>query len=260
MTINGLCVCVGFAPLLARTLCAWQESLDDLVIVTTPDDRATLDLCQHARVRVHMTRVFYEGGAAFNKGAALEEARAAEYPPEGLKPSGGYAADWLLLFDADVLPERGWRRVAECAVPGCIYGAHRYQAPIEGIDDRSPLRAWIDALCPTEDGLDGCPILGVLPDEVPGCFQLFHPSDPLIAQRTPVIPTDWSHAGDYDTEFCRLWPAERRVRLPIRLLHLGEPGTYWHGVAPRDEAKQRIAAMHAERRRRGGWQHERLPS
>jgi hypothetical protein len=223
MNIHGLTVCVDYADFLQLGIGRWLDGLESLTIVTTPEDLATHQLADVSQlhgteVRVHETHVFYANGAAFNKGGAMEEARRRTVPPYG----------WLLLFDADVVPPKGWREtVAEHAEWGCFHGARR-----------------VDAL--TKERFQG---------DAPGMgyFQLFHTGD-APAQRRPLI-TSWVHAGNYDNELRDQWaPAQRRV-LPLTLEHHG-PRDNWFG---RGQAAA-FEAMQAERRARGGsWAHERLP-
>src|ERR1044072_3371641 len=99
MTIDGLTCCVNYADLFAKGLPAWAAGLDSLTVVTDEHDDATVSLCERfPNVHVVRTDVLYANGAAFNKGAALSLAH---------KKLG--ATDWLLVFDADVIPQDDWR-------------------------------------------------------------------------------------------------------------------------------------------------------
>jgi hypothetical protein len=72
MFIEAVTVCVGYADFLAETLRANRPHLDRLIIVTSPDDHDTLDLCHDHNLEVIVTRDFYRGGDVFNKGRAIE--------------------------------------------------------------------------------------------------------------------------------------------------------------------------------------------
>lgn len=223
MKINALTVCVNYAETLRVSLPRWMPGLASLTIVTDPEDADTAALAEQYGARVHVTNVFYERGATFNKGAAMEEAR---------KRTMEWA-DWGLFFDADIIPEDGWSlKLDEAEYPKTnLYSAWRHQC-----DDITQLdRDWPRI---THDGL------GV------GYFQLFHTADRAVRDE-PVVETMWKHAGNYDNGFMRRWPVGNRKLLPIRLLHVG-PRDNWWGKGN----TAAFAAMQEERAARGGWQHE----
>jgi|SRR5215471_12755348 len=223
MRISGVTVCVGYAHLLSAALPRWLAGLDELTVVTTTTDQSTQDAVRAAfathkaaragsgarLLRVHETDAFYRGGASFNKGLALAEA----FERPGLLGPGADAADaeaddrWFLTFDADVNPPDDWRTVVENATPtpGVLYGAYRFRALPSGARDM------------------------FRENELAGFFQLWHASDPNVVVR-PLYDVHWRHAGGYDSEFQRRWPPQSRVKLPLTLEHVGEPGRNWWGV------------------------------
>lgn len=215
MRIHGLTVCVNYADLLDRGLDAWLAGLDSLLVVTAPGDSATLRLCEHRWVRPHVTEAFYAAGACFDKAGAMQEAVERSLPWK----------DWVLFFDSDIVPPRDWLAQVQAPWPECghLYGAERWQ---DGA--RYPDR------------------------ELGGFFHLFHADDPAVQSR-PLLGR-WHNASGYDSAFEQRWPLHRRIRLPLRVEHLGAPGSNWCG---RDNAPG-MEAMWAERRRRGGWRHERI--
>lgn len=191
MRIHGLTVCVNYADLLAKGMENWKRGLDDLRVVTTPSDEATLRLCDRWGVEAYTTNVFYGNGATFNKGAAIAEAfEAFEWP------------DWCAFIDSDIIPPIDWRSEVEMhnPIPGNLYGARRR----------------------LENGWE-------IPDgELAGWFQLFHGQD-LHALVRPIVDTHWKHAGCYDSYFAGRWPIESRIILPIKMIHQGTPGANWCG-------------------------------
>lgn len=228
MRIHALTTCVNYDDHLWETIERWLDGCSSITVVTSLADDATRRVAgwSGGRVRVHSTDLFYAGGAAFNKGAAMEEARRS-MPWE----------EWILFFDVDCLPPADWIDVVrrEARSPDRLYGARRRQWT-PGDPKRSEALPLI-----TTDGV------GV------GFFQLFHSSDPAAAGR-PLLETYWPHAGNYDNGFLRRWPRDQRTLLPLDLIHLEQPGQ-WCGRG-RDEA---MMAMLAERERRGGeWKHERM--
>lgn len=236
MKINALTVCVDYADTLALMLPRFAPYLKSWTIVTTPRDQATIDLVngyaeEHGApadglLGLHLTEIFYAGGALFNKGAAMEEARTTTMPYR----------DWILLLDADIVPEPDWypKVVAANPQPGNLHSAYRHITEDPSLVDHPDLPRLNDDL-------------GV------GYFQLFHATDVHAqhAKSLPLIDTKWYHAGNYDDCLKQRWPRPRRVELPIRLVHVGKQDN-WCGKG-NNEA---IARLHQERGRRGGWHHE----
>jgi glycosyltransferase involved in cell wall biosynthesis len=221
--IHGLTVSVGYAEFLARTITRWREGLASLVVVTAHGDDETVVVAQDAGATVYVTDAFTRDGAVFNKGRAMEEARAEVMP----------SSDWLLFFDADVRPPAAWKARVCGIKPGYLYGCRRYQGEEEDFGQHA--------------------MVGDAPGV--GYFQLFHSSDPAV-QTSPLLETHWTHAGNYDNAFMDRW-RDRGIpirEVPFRLAHLGERGN-WFGRGRSGE----MAQMRAERVRRGGrWDHERI--
>jgi hypothetical protein len=188
--------------------------LEALTVCVGPDD-AVRDLCAgRSNVRCYSTGLFYEHGAAFNKGAALTAAYA------GLTLRG-----LILHFDSDVEPEPDWRKVAERLYePGKLYGAHRHDEQGSRIKDHPPYPY--------------------------GFFQLWHADDPRC-RHWPVFEPWHPHAGNYDFEFHDRWPRPLRRQLPVRLTHYGEPRRNWFGAGLEGEAAREAEAAMRHLRRVG---------
>ncbi len=213
--IDGLVTCVGavYAAQLARSLPVWLDTLDSLTVVTAPGDPDVLPVLALHRARPNLrvveTDLFSRHGAHFNKGAALSHALA-QMRPE----------DWVLHFDADILPSPTWRAVAEPLLePGNLHGADRWFENGRLIHD-TPFPA--------------------------GYFQLWHVDDPR-AQLRPLFDVHWGHAGNYDTFFLERWPEAARRKLEIRLTHLGAPRRNWFGVGRRDKGLERDGLRRMQR-------------
>jgi hypothetical protein len=69
--ILGITTCVNYAQYLREGLSRWKEGCDPLIVLTSPKDEETQKLCASTCTTCHITDKFYEGGALFNKGAAL---------------------------------------------------------------------------------------------------------------------------------------------------------------------------------------------
>jgi len=96
MKIEAVVVCVNYSDFLAWTLPANRCQFDRLVVVTTPKDIRTQELCSYWHVKCVVTDACYKEGADFNKGAMINE---------GLKALDGDG--WVVHMDADIwLPPR----------------------------------------------------------------------------------------------------------------------------------------------------------
>lgn len=237
MRIHGLVVSVNYADCLALGIGFWKLGLESLTIVTDSKDKQTARLAEIFGCNLFQTDVFYERGAKFNKGAAMEAARKV-MPFE----------DWVLMFDADVIPDPRWRQtlMQSDIEPGALYGATRYQHPdplSKIIEDRKAgwtLPAPITALRRIPDApCDG------------GYFHLFHASDPVVQVEpgADLLETCWSHAGVYDSKFKMRWPSNRWKVSPVNLVHVGEREN-WTGRGDREGMKKLLADRI---KRGGGW-------
>ena len=116
--INALTVSVGYADLLEQTMPRWSAGLHSLTVVTADHDRETPTLVrQHpplCRWQLFESNAFYQHGAFFDKGGAMEQARR-------FMPWHG----WILFFDPDGLPPAGWADMLGKLDPACLYGAKR---------------------------------------------------------------------------------------------------------------------------------------
>lgn len=194
--IDGLVTCVGklYSDQLRKALPIWLQTLNSVTVVTTPDDRETLAMCDilaNRKLNVVTTDVFYWHGARFNKGAALNIGLAAMNP-----------LDWVLNFDADILPYPDWREQIQTLDRTMLYGADRYY------DSRRIVPDW-PFPC--------------------GYFHLWNVDDPRTWVR-PLYDVQWGHAGNYDATFLERWPEHLRGRIQTKLIHQGEPRANWFGV------------------------------
>lgn len=214
MRIHAITTCVDYAPLLSRSINRWASKLQLLTVVTAPRDQLTAQLVERTpNCRLFQTTAFYDNGAYFNKGKAMQQAR--ELLPIGEQ-------DWHLFIDADVVPPENWLEIVIAQAPqkSILHGAKR----------------------DTENGV-------VVNDrELAGFFQLFHSTDPRA--RAPLA-VNFTHAGNYDSDFMYRWPAKQQRILDLHLIHLGEPGKNWCGVGNQSVAEK----IRSERQRRN-WRYE----
>lgn len=222
MRITALTVCVNYAQFLERSIQTWYPGLDDLFVITSTKDVETKELCRAQRINYFATDVFYDFGAAFNKGAAmsevLDEIRAFQhcFKDEPLsyqhfndreRSKKQFFTDWCLFIDADIMLPPHWKEAIELVSPqiGNLYGASRVLENGNGVAD----------------------------EELAGFFQLFHAED-RNAKRTPFLDPTWKHAGGYDSEFMQRWRPNHQKFLPLTVTHQGETGKNWHGIGRED--------------------------
>lgn len=220
MKLTGIVVCVGYHDLLAHSLPLWHQGLDRLLVITSGTDKPTQDLCDRHNVQTHVTEIFYQNGARFNKGAAMAEA----CHKHNLRAE----CEWFLTFDADMVPPHNWRDMLERADLKCgtLYGAWRYQnpekvqTPVLLMNRRMP-QHWVI-----------------------GFFSLFHANDPhLPPPNEPLFDLHWPHAGNYDTAFTNRWAKHEQVILNnLHLIHLGEERANWLGRGRKAELHKRVFA------------------
>jgi hypothetical protein len=204
--IRGLTVAVGewYARTLEVCLVRNMRHLVECWVVTAPGDPCAAVARAVPGVHVVETDAFTRHGARFNKGLGMEE---------GLEAMG--RRGWILIHDADILfPDSLGLPVLSTEK---LYGAHRRL--LKDVDQWRPDLDW-NTCHPLRDG---GPI---------GFWQLFHADAPSLAGRRPWYEVSFAHAGGCDDYFMRLFPADRRVVLPVQVLHLGPCDTNWFGADP----------------------------
>lgn len=203
--IRGIVICVNYDDLLSITLPRNMRFLDECIVVTSPADEKTKAVCAGIeRVRVFETNAFYEYGAKFNKGLAMEQ---------GFEFMG--REGWILIWDADILfPDDMADYIqVDDMYPTRLYGARR--RILHNPKDWTPDFNW-QAARPTRDR------------DFPGFYQLFNASDPHI-QKLPWYDVTFAHAGGGDGYFATRWPWAEKMRMPFDVLHLGPRDSNWFG-------------------------------
>lgn len=211
----GITVSVDFSDYLALTLPKNAPHFERTYVVTVPKDEKIEAICfQVEHVGICETNTFYEHGAAFNKGAAINEVLERMY--------AACPGSWVVLWDADILmPEH--MDIGDPKI-GCLYSARRRECT-----DLIAVKPGVAAI---GANWTEYPLATDLDAEWGGWFQMFNLADPVLAEQ-PMYPVDWRHAGGSDTDFSKKWPAEKRIRLPFNVLHLGETRKNWCGRATR---------------------------
>ena len=200
MTIKprAITVCVEYDDLLAITLPHTLPHVREMLVVTSPYDTATVRLCDRFGVRVFQTEAFYENGAEFNKGAAMEQ---------GFDVLG--RRGWILVMDADiVLPKNlDLSRVFRNRMWGC------------------PRVFWDNPSTWNGQPWDHLPLEKM--GDVLGYFQLFHAGD---VPGRPWYPTNYRSAATVDQWFgWKHFPYKGMYLCGQSVLHLGPPCGNWCG-------------------------------
>jgi len=202
MKIEAVVVCVNYSDFLAHSLPENISHLCRMVVVTTPEDKATQDLCRKFGVDCYPTNCFFEDGDKFNKGRAIN------YGLSHLRHD-----DWVLQLDADtVLPMR-FRHMLKYAKleKDTIYGVDRlntksYENWQEHKWRTRPQHQYRYMVTPTEQFPLGSRLVHAEMGWLPcGYFQLFHSSQ----HRT--YPINTGSAEHSDVMFAAQWDKRRLI-------------------------------------------------
>lgn len=210
MNITAVIVSVNYAPELIQCLTHCRRHIDDVLVVTTPEDTDTQRTAWSFGCCTHQTDAFYrDPESPFAKDAATVDA---------LKSLG--KCGWTLLMDADILmPETvEWPDLNQ----RCLYSARRRMC--RGLNYA---RDW--SQYPYQRDI-----------VFAGYFQLFHSDDPNLEPwpNYPVTKPVWYS----DTIFQDMWPPAQKKLLPFDVLHIGDPPRLnWLGRS--DEARDKLQAM-----------------
>lgn len=251
MKIEAVIVCVNYSDFLEQTLPDNIQQLDDIVVVTTPEDKKTQALCAKYSVECVKTTAFTEHGDDFNKGRGIN-----------LGLSHLRKKDWLLHLDADILLPDDFRRLLTKARinPKNIYGADRVN--VYGWDAWEKLkprigntyssRWFVDpGFChhdePAHGTRFGARVVHMEHGWVPiGYFQLWH------AAAGNNYNYKVGSAAGADVIFPAQWPRENRVLLPeVVVYHLDSEekhgiGTNWKGRKSRHFGPKPVDHKHPD--------------
>jgi hypothetical protein len=219
-----------------------------MIVVTTPEDKATQDVCTHYNVECLTTREMTANGDPFNKAKGINVAL--EYLSK---------RDWVVHLDADMYLPPLTRGILERINldKNNIYGIDRMMCPT--------FQAWIDYIkkpTPTHTGWVyihptifpmGVRIGEFMSDgyEPIGFFQMWHPNTSGVK----LYPETHGAADRTDVQHAKKWARKNRALIPeiigIHLdsedLNLKEMGKNWNGrktkefgyspVAPKKERR-----------------------
>lgn len=226
--LEGVTTCVNYADFLDVTLSENLHHFNEFVVVTTPDDLATQNVCSKHGVICVETNVFSKDGAHFAAG----KSHAINLGLAHLKQT-----EWLLHLDADiVLPDRFRAMLDKAALDlTCLHGADRLEvrshdrwSQVQGDEGYARQYRYRFLLAAPELPLSArfvhdvhgfCPL---------GYFQLWHSS------RRRQYPYNQGGREQTDVLFAAQWePEDRRLLPTVLCYHLqSEPaplGANWHG-------------------------------
>ncbi len=210
--IEAVTVCVGYGDILAETARKNMHFFDRWVVITSPRDEETFEVCRDLSIPCITTEDFYRDGMPFNKGRGVQR---------GINAIS--CSDWVLHIDADiVLPHTFPQMLISADLdPSCIYGC-----------DRMMVRSWEDWQNVIRSGYrqhgKHCYVLPhpnypigtrwVSPRDgyVPiGFFQLFHGRDTIRKGfHHKPYPSHHGDATRADVQFALQWDRRQRVLLP----------------------------------------------
>ena len=205
MYLEAVVVCVNYSDFLAVTLPKNIELVDRLVVVTSPDDRATIRLCDKYSVDCIKTDVMYDSGDKFNKGRAINLGLS------NLRHNG-----WIMHLDADILLPHRFRNALHMAKldKRYLYGCDRLNSKSYENWERHkgqtvPQHQWRFMVTPQEAFPVGSRLLHLEYGYCPiGYFQLWNSA---VRRQYPIVCGSAEHS---DVLFAVQWPREQRILLP----------------------------------------------
>jgi len=225
---------VNYSDFLSITLPRNKKLVDNVIVVTSMDDKNTEDICEENHVTYIKTNVFYLDGAVFNRGAALNQAKDLLL-----------FNDWVLFLDADiVLPENFLRLLdLENLNPYKFYGVGRYY--IETIEDLELYNNEQKQLKDFE--LNEC-LWGY------GYFQLFnvkffekqeiefvYPGSLTKNDTDLLFRIYWGLYKNWDNEKKDfVWHPEYQEKLNFNVIHLGQKIRNWDGRIAKNFLEKKI--------------------
>jgi hypothetical protein len=195
-----------------------------IVVVTSPEDEATANVCDEFEFRCIPTNAWTFGDGKMNKGRALNV---------GLDNVG---TDWVCALDADIVFPPGFESCfREYKLdPHTLYSAKRRMCPtkhmLEEISKKWDIeRLAKDTTVPVRMGQDGqLRLWGTIPSSnragIAGYMQLWNRK-----YCSHQFPSHFKGIISYDVEFALKWETPKRMWLPKEVVHLGRTKVNWHG-------------------------------
>lgn len=249
MKIEACIVCINYGDFLQETLPHNLPHFENVVVVSSKEDKLTQNVCRKWNVKCLLTEV-HKKDSSFNKSRAINH---------GLNHLT--RDDWLLHLDADIVLPLTFRRLLDNAElqTDCLYGIDRVNCPSweawKKYEQELGRRTNVSWFCypPAAWNVGSRLIHGDYGGYLPiGYFQLWHSQErtryPIIVQGS-AEHTDVLHAAE--------WSRTKRILLPeMYAIHLTQPnapmGSNWSGrktplfgpteptaAAPQDPSKKK---------------------
>ena len=213
---------VNYPDFLVETLPHNRILFDRTIVVTSPEDHKTREVCKFLGVECVVTDAYRTHWGQFVKGAGIN--------------AGIRAADrrgWLVQLDSDILLPHGFRHAVDAGdlARDYIYGVDRVM--VKSFTEwqkfyRNPeAQKQGDAFVHPRAFPIGCRLC--IPDYVPiGYFQMWHSS------QKRWYPTEHKDAARGDVQFALQWPRGKRGLIPeVYAYHLesenAPQGANWAG-------------------------------
>lgn len=221
MKVEAVTVCVNYSSELEEVADANRRLLDRWIVVTTPQDKQTLNVCAKYSIETIVSTEVERGGD-FAKARLINK---------GLRMLKGDS--WLLHLDADMALPLDFHQCLDDAylIPGNIYGSFRLCCPgpvcwdsirAQGLYSRE--RNWLVEFRKRHPscyvgGIPCGPGVGYTPI---GFFQLWHGSETLVHKHNrKMYPITHGNAARTDTQFAMLWDRANRILIPeLMCFHL----------------------------------------
>lgn len=201
--VDTIIVSVDYNDFLVLTLENNIKYLDNITVVTSPNDSLCKEICDKFGVKCVLTDRMYENGAKFNKGKAVNEGIKSIQNPE-----------WILLLDADIILPSNWSDLIKSSIfnKDAIHICSRNI--IENYED---YQRW----------LNGEEVGRLETSKGFGYFQLFNINSSSIFGRNPIFPETSDDAAWSDLSFRNQF--NKRTELSMSVVHLGKAYTNWKG-------------------------------
>jgi hypothetical protein len=207
MYLEAVTISVNYGDFLAHTLPANKEVFNSMVVITTPEDKETQNVCKFHNVQCLTSRAFFENGDTFNKGRGIND---------GLDFL--LKKDWVCHIDADMyLPPQSRRMLDNIHFDKSkVYGIDRLMCPDYESWSKfvsKPKLVYDNQFLIKLDAFQIAPRVvhynetGYAPI---GYFQMWHPQGSGIVK----YPTDSDGADRTDMVFAKQWIRDKRELIP----------------------------------------------
>lgn len=206
--LDIIITCVNYSDFLVLTL---KENIKygfPITVITSERDKLTQKLCEEFEVNCVVTEAFYEDGAVFNKGKAINVGINSLDNPE-----------WILHLDADIILLDDFRDIIlnKSLSINKMYSATRYMCyTYDKFDNYQKGLIKINQM----DAVHTCPPVGY--------FQLFNYNHSNLKNKSKIYPEVSKDASWSDLLFADMFP-EKECLKNIRTIHLGYDGRNWKG-------------------------------